>query len=155
MVATTKLLLHTDALIDFYSGKGEHKSVHAVLKSIEEGEFEGFISASTIMELAELMIHVNPKLCFQVINSLHTTFGENIIPVNSRIAVESVQAKIKYGLETPDAVICATARRCDALLLTTDNGLIRSLAQGAGEINTTTPLDFAKKAGLIIKTDSE
>jgi len=155
-MAATKLLLHTDALIDFYSEKGEHRSVHAVLKSIEEGDFEGFISASTIMELSELMIHVNPKLCFQVINSLHTTFGENIVPINSRIAVESVQAKIKYGLETPDAVICATARRCDALLLTTNNSLIRSLAMGAGEISATTPSDFAKKAGLVkAAADSE
>jgi len=150
----TKLILHTDALIDFYSGKGEHDSVHAVLKSIEEGEFGGLISASTIMELAELLIHVNPKLCFQVINSLHTTFGDNIVPLTSRIAVESVQAKIKYGLETPDAVICATARRNNALLLTTNKGLIRSLEAGGGEIKATTPSDFARKVGLV-KTDSE
>ena len=149
-MANTRLLLHTNALMDFYAGKGDHKSVARILKCIENGDFEGFISAFTVMQLAELLIHVDSRLCFKVIDSLHTTFGKNIIPISSRIAVESVQVKIKYGLESADAIICATARRKDALLLTTSRDLLQALSMTTDGIKATAPQDFARKAGLLL-----
>ena len=110
-----KIVVDTNIFIDHLRNI---PNASRLLKEIEDGNFEGLISAITVMELMAA-----PKMTeqrFEVTRELIDMF--ELVPVDGLVATTSGKFLAKYrashGLEPMDAIIAATASTNDAALFT-------------------------------------
>lgn len=113
-----KVVFDTNIIIDHLKGKPKAQEL---LKKIEGGVFEGYISTITIMELLSAPI-ISEKRYEKTIDLLEIF---EHVPVNSKIAATAGKLLSQYrnlhGLNPMDALIAATAIVNEAVLFTLNN----------------------------------
>ena len=126
-----KVIIDTNILIDHLRNVPQATKQ---LQEIEDGNFQGLLSAITITELT-----ATPRMTEALFNSIKNLLQLfEIVPVDSQIAYTAGKLLAKYrashGLEPMDAFIAATALENEAVLFTLNKRHFRFI-EGLVSIN--------------------
>jgi len=111
-----RYLLYTNIIIYYLAG---YKETFPIFDKISEGKIEPHISIINYIEC----------LSFSGIKKAEKDKIENLMSlffvhwVDEEIARETIKIRKKYGLKIPDAIILATAKLANAVLITRDEGM--------------------------------
>jgi predicted nucleic acid-binding protein len=113
------LLFDTHALITQFYGEGGCEIVEELMRSVESGESNGYISVVTIAELQYLLLRRYGEK--EATIRLHPVMASDltIIPVSISIALSAGSMK-KTGISLADTMIAATALEIDATVVSGD-----------------------------------
>lgn len=116
-MANLKYLLDTNIIIYYLAG---YEETFSVFDKISKGEIEPHISIINYIEC----------LSFPSIKKTEKKKIENLMSlfyihwVDEDTAFETIKIRKKYGIKIPDAIIIATAKLAEAVLITRDEDMI-------------------------------
>jgi predicted nucleic acid-binding protein len=119
MSSKTRLLFDTHAFLAFFNREEGSECIRKHMVSIQNEDAEGFVATITLTELACIYTRKADASAarLRVLQIQHSKL--NLIPLTAEIAVDAGIIK-QQGISVADAIIAASARAVDALVVTND-----------------------------------
>ena len=115
-----KIILDTMPLIGYFKGEEGYERVRDLIRKIEEGDIDGFISAITVIEVYYIYFREAVEE-IAVMRTDQLKFSSlQIVPIEDRVALLTGEIKGKHAIPIADAVIEATAIILDGVLVSDD-----------------------------------
>ena len=115
-----KIILDTMPLIGYFKGEEGYERVRDLIRKIEEGDIDGFISAITVIEVYYIYFREAVEE-IAVMRTDQLKFSSlQIVPTEDRVALLTGEIKGKHAIPIADAVIEATAIILDGVLVSDD-----------------------------------
>lgn len=96
-----------------------HDFVYALMQPVASGHIAAYASLLALVEVLFIPIkQENHLLIAEYEQVLSTSRGFRMVGINTAIAKQTVELRVKYNLKTPDALHLATAiaMKCDAFV---------------------------------------
>jgi predicted nucleic acid-binding protein len=108
-------------LIGYFKGEAGYERVRGLIRRIEEGNIDGFISVITLIEVYyKYFREAGEEIAMMRTDQLRFS-SLQIVPIEDRIALLAGEIKGKHAIPIADAVIGATAIILDGVLVSDDS----------------------------------
>ena len=115
-----KIILDTMPLIGYFKGEEGYERVRDLIRKIEEGDIDGFISAITLIEVYYIYFReAGEEIAVMRTDQLRFS-SLQIVPIDDRLALLAGEIKGKHAIPIADAMIGATAMILDGVLVSDD-----------------------------------
>jgi len=115
-----KVILDTMPLIAYFKGEKGHERIRDLLRMVEEGKTDSFISNMMLIEVYyKYFREAGEEIAIQRADQLRFSSLE-IVPIDDRIALLAGKIKGKHAIPIADAVIGATAIILNGVLVSDD-----------------------------------
>lgn len=126
-----RIVLDTKPLIKFFKGEPGGQHVQRILRSVESGRIQGFVSAITLTELQYLYSRIDQKLAEERVEQVRSAL--QVVPIEANVAIEAGRIKSRAPVPIADAMIAATAILLNALLISDDPDFERAGIKAVSE----------------------
>ena len=108
-------------LIGYFKGEAGYEHVRDLIRRIEEGTIDGFISSITLIEIYyKYFREAGEEIAMRRTDQLRFSSFQ-IVPIEDRVALLAGEIKGKHAIPIADAVIGATAIILDGDLVSDDS----------------------------------
>lgn len=115
-----KIILDTLPLIAYFKGEQGYEHIRGLLRKIEDGEIDGFISSITLAEVYyKYFREAGEEIAMMRTDQLRFS-SLQIVPIDDRVALLAGEIKGKHAIPIADAVIGATVMILDGALVSDD-----------------------------------
>lgn len=137
------MVLDTYPLVIFFKNETGAEDIQKILRKIEKGRIDAFISTLTISEIYYILArYMNTEFATTVLKYIRINLKRT--PVNDKIAEKGGQYKFQYvktkGMPLADAIIAATAFEEKAVLISGEEHFKK-----IHEIETKSPKEFLQR----------
>jgi len=114
-----KYLFETKALIAFFNNEDGAEFVEKLLKEVDEGKAEGFISSITLTEIYYLYLRrAGEEVTRKRVEQIRLS-NLKVVPIDEEVALKAGEYKVK-AIPIADALIAASACSVGAKVVTDD-----------------------------------
>ena len=108
-------------LIGYFKGEAGYERVRGLIRRIEEGNIDGFISVITLIEVYyKYFREAGEKIAMRRTDQLRFS-SLQIVPIDDRVALLAGNIKGKHAVPIADALIGATVMILDGVLVSDDS----------------------------------
>ncbi|MDQ3963900.1 MAG: PIN domain-containing protein [Actinomycetota bacterium] len=110
LTAYRNVVLDTSACIYFLEGPASdprHMLTKPIIRAAEEGEVDVSVSVVSVTELLTGPLRAHDRLAEAHARLLLYEICR-VVPMDVQVAEYAARLRVRYGLRTPDAIVCAT-----------------------------------------------
>lgn len=105
-----RLTFGSEAILAFYLGEKGGEAVKEILKKVQDGDAEGYMSILNLTEIYYILCRVNPELAKEKERRLRL-YNLKIVPIeDDNLWREAAKIKCEHALSLADAFAAATAK---------------------------------------------
>ncbi|MEM3044657.1 MAG: PIN domain-containing protein [Candidatus Bathyarchaeia archaeon] len=105
-----RLTFDSEAILAFYLGEKGGEAVKEILKKVQDGDAEGYMSILNLTEIYYILCRVNPELAKEKERRLRL-YNLKIVPIeDDDLWREAAKIKCEHALSLADAFAAATAK---------------------------------------------
>jgi predicted nucleic acid-binding protein len=136
-VMKLKVCIDTNVLIAVKNRETGYEYCEEILDAVDERKLEGILSALVVAEVLVGFYKNNEEIEAKKFVT-YVKHSYKIIPIDADVADVAARLRVK-GLKLPDAIVAATSKLTDSILITKDKEM--SIA----DVEVLTPEDFVEK----------